>query len=77
MKNSLEGLSSWFALAKETDELKDGLTGSHAIQKKEKKKNWRKMDSTSENGTTRTTDIGAVGVLEGEKKEKRTGKNME
>ena len=35
------------------------------------------MDSASEKGTTRTTDIGAVGVLEGEKKEKRTGKNME
>ena len=34
MKNSLEGLSSWFALAKETNELKDGLTGGHAIQKK-------------------------------------------
>ena len=43
-------------------------------KKKEKKKNWRKMDSTSENGTTRTTDIGAVGVLEGEKKEKEQGK---
>lgn len=38
MKNSLEGLSSWFALAKETDELKDGLTRGHAIQKKEKLK---------------------------------------
>ena len=35
------------------------------------------MDSASEKGTTRTTDIGAVGVLEGEKKEKRTRKNME
>ena len=38
MKNSVEGLSSWFALAKETDELKDGLTGGHAIQKKKKRK---------------------------------------
>lgn len=76
MKNSLEGLSSWFALAKETNELKDGLTGGHAIQKLKNKK-WRKMDSASENGTTRATDIGVMGVLEGEKKEKRARKKME
>lgn len=28
------------------------------------------MDSASENGTTRATDIGVMGVLQGEKKEK-------
>lgn len=38
MKNSLEGLSSWFALAKETNELKDGLTGGHAIRIKNEEK---------------------------------------
>ena len=35
------------------------------------------MDSTSKNGTTRDTDIGVMGVLEGEKKEKRARKKME
>lgn len=35
------------------------------------------MDSASENGTTRATDIGVMGVLGGEKKEKRARKKME
>lgn len=36
MKTSLEGLNSWFELAEATNELEDGLTEDHAIQKKKK-----------------------------------------
>lgn len=48
MKNSLEGLSRWFALAKETNEL-SVMVDRRPCNTKIKNKKWRKMDSASEN----------------------------
>lgn len=64
MKTSLEGLNSWFELAEATNELEDGLTEDHAIQKK---KNRMQKNGQSQrmallghqhrcNGSTRRTE---------------------
>ena len=66
MKNSLEGLNSWFELAEATNELEDGLTEDHAIQKKNRIKNEEKWTESQRmallghqhrcNGSTRRTE---------------------